>query len=162
MGIEPAMPVRLDRNRTRRRVSVSAALALLFSTTSPVSEAQARSGERALALEHAGLDAGYFTLSWDRLPGEHFDLEMKANGGDWKSIYRGPDTSSAMSGLSNGDYRFRVRADRDPWRGPLEVTVRHHPLGRAIGFLVVGAIVFAALVLVLARGVVAPNRRDEA
>lgn len=154
------MPLHLDRDRTRRYAS--AALTGLCLAAGLVLGTEVLAGDDPIALEHADLDAGYFTLSWAELPGDRFELEMKAHGGDWQSIYSGPDTSSAMSGLSDGDYRFRVRADRRTWRDPIDVTIRHHPLGRAVGFLVAGAIVFGALVVVLARGVVAPNRRDEA
>lgn len=68
-------------------------------------------------------------------------------------IYRGHDRSTVVSGLSNGEYRFRVRSASSPeWHDEAVVIVEHHSLARALSFFALGAVVFAVLIAVIAGG----------
>ncbi len=96
---------------------------------------------------------GGFTLHWEapgavvleRASGPDFD--------DARVIYEGGDTSSVISGLPDGEYRFRLRvADADAWSDRITVEVEHHSLARAFGFFAVGAAVFLVLIFALLRG----------
>jgi hypothetical protein len=79
------------------------------------------------------------------------------------SRYRGPDSSSFISGLEDGDHYFRVRArDEDsknwgPWSDPVTVPVRHHSLTLAWWLFGLGAGIFGATVAFL----VANTRRAQ-
>jgi len=98
--------------------------------------------------------AGYYQLSWQ--PGldgaSHkplrFELQQSATADfrSAKTIYRGPDRASVVSGQPDGDYYYCIRAMSDqattPWSHPIAVKVQHHSLGRALGFFATGAAVF--------------------
>ncbi|MFN4262967.1 MAG: hypothetical protein ACK4IT_04955 [Thioalkalivibrionaceae bacterium] len=69
-------------------------------------------------------------------------------------LYRGGDEATTLSGLVNGEYRFRLRAQgSDVWSDEAVVTVEHHSLARAFGFFVVGASVFVVLIVSIAVGI---------
>jgi hypothetical protein len=97
--------------------------------------------------------AGFFSLSWSGA--ERFELE-RATGpdhADARIIYRGSDTTTTVSGLPDGEYRFRIRAEgSSAWSDEAVVVVEHHALSRALLFFALGAGVFLALVLAIARG----------
>jgi hypothetical protein len=97
--------------------------------------------------------AGFFSLSWSGA--ERFELEQATapDHVDARIIYRGGDTATTISGLPDGAYRFRIRADgNDTWSDEAVVGVEHHPLSRAFLFFALGAGVFLVLVLAIARG----------
>lgn len=99
--------------------------------------------------------AGYYQLSWQ--PGMagasnknlHFELQ-KSNHQSFqtaRTIYRGPDQASVISGQPNGNYYYRVRAiySNDyvsDWSEAVLVKVKHHSLQRAWVFFITGAFVF--------------------
>lgn len=57
-------------------------------------------------------DNGAFTVSWGASAGtvDNYQLYQQKNGGSWVNIYTGTATSKAVSGLTDGTYRFQVRA----------------------------------------------------
>ncbi|MFO8153907.1 MAG: hypothetical protein R6U34_11730 [Thioalkalivibrio sp.] len=97
--------------------------------------------------------AGFFKLNWDGA--ERFELEQ-ASGPEYEDariIYRGSDTRTTISGLPNGEYRFRIREEgAEEWADQAVVVVEHHPLGRAFLFFALGAALFVVLILAIARG----------
>ncbi|MBS3799958.1 MAG: fibronectin type III domain-containing protein [Thioalkalivibrio sp.] len=96
---------------------------------------------------------GGFTLAWEA--DEPVQLEQ-ASGPDYANariVYQGRDTSTVVSGLPDGEYRFRLRAaGADQWSDVATITVEHHSLGRAFGFFAVGAVVFLVLIATIVRG----------
>jgi hypothetical protein len=97
--------------------------------------------------------AGFFILSWSGA--ESVEIEQASGPGhaDARIIYRGRDTSTSLSGLPDGQYRFRIRAEGDAdWSDEAIVSVEHHPLGRAFLFFGLGAVVFLVLILFITRG----------
>ncbi len=55
---------------------------------------------------------GSYTVSWATSSGAtSYDLERSKDGGAYGNVYTGPLTSYNESGLGNGSYRYRVRAD---------------------------------------------------
>lgn len=97
--------------------------------------------------------AGFFSLNWEGA--ERFELEQ-ASGPDHEDariIYRGSDTSTTVSGLPDGEYRFRIREEgAEEWADETTVVVEHHPLSRAFLFFALGAALFVVLILAIARG----------
>jgi hypothetical protein len=91
--------------------------------------------------------AGFFQLSWDAGPG---DLRLvEAGDADFQAprvVYDGTDTARLVSGKPDGDYFYRLESADGPTvlSNTVEVSVRHHSLGRAAAFFAVGAAVFAA------------------
>ncbi|MCA1790550.1 MAG: fibronectin type III domain-containing protein [Thioalkalivibrio sp.] len=97
--------------------------------------------------------AGFFTLDWSGA--DRFELEQATgpDHADARIIYRGSDTSTTISGLSDNSYRFRVRAEgAATWSDEAVVVVEHHALSRAFLFFALGAAVFGVLLLAIARG----------
>ncbi|MCA0899162.1 FG-GAP-like repeat-containing protein [Microbulbifer agarilyticus] len=56
--------------------------------------------------------SGAFTVSWAAVTvnTDQYQLQQQTNGGSWSTIYTGSGTSKAVSGLADGAYAFRVRA----------------------------------------------------
>ena len=57
-------------------------------------------------------------------------------------IYQGPDLGTFISGLKNGTYYFRVRAEDRDWSNVLRLEVAHHSLTLTFVLLGLGGIVF--------------------
>lgn len=105
--------------------------------------------------------AGYFRLTWTQpnsQPGQkatEYELQRSVDDGfaAAKTVYRGPDNASVISGLPDRTYYYRVRFAGDAdWSKPVEIEVKHHPLSRAFGFFALGAAMFAITVIVLIKG----------
>ena len=97
--------------------------------------------------------AGFFTLEWHGA--ERYELEQATGPRheDARILYRGSDSSALISGLPDGEYRFRIRAQGDAaWSDSTVVVVEHHGLGRAFLFFLLGASVFTVLILAIAAG----------
>lgn len=109
---------------------------------------------------------GFYRLAWEGPPDARFEVQEADSGtfDEPRPVYTGHDTASVISGKSDGDFFYRVRivdeAEPGPWSETARVTVAHHSLTRALQFFSVGALVFAVLVLVIARG--AREDRDTA
>ncbi len=99
--------------------------------------------------------AGYYQLSWrpgidgasDKIL--QYELQQATNPefSDRRSLYRGPDLASVISGKPDGRYYYRVRIINPnnlnrSWSHPVMVEVRHHSLLKAFGFFTIGALVF--------------------
>lgn len=96
---------------------------------------------------------GYFVLSWQAPEGGSFELRERRTDVPARVLYRGPDTARLISGKPDGEYLYQVRRIDEPeWSEPLRVRVEHHSLARALTFFVVGAVVFVATLIVVARG----------
>ena len=115
--------------------------------------------------------AGYYQLSWQ--PGvagasskiSYFELQQSSNRQFRliKTVYRGPDHASVISGKPNGKYYYRVRTVfanqlSSGWSKPVLVEVRHHSLHKAWLFFSAGALVF---LITLAFTVISSRRRKE-
>ena len=100
--------------------------------------------------------AGFYRLSWaaaeqvDAQAEAQFELQEASDPSfaDARSLYRGPDLATVLSGRADGQYFYRVRttgaAGAQQWSEIVRVNVAHHPLGRAFAFFAAGAIVFLA------------------
>ena len=106
--------------------------------------------------------AGYYQLRWEWpevTPATRFILLESAvhEGADTKRIiYSGSDTASVISGKPDGIYAYSVqvldgRVQPVAQSDRVQVMVEHHSLTRAIGFFMLGAIVFVATLLVILR-----------
>ncbi len=97
--------------------------------------------------------AGGFTLAWEAEEPVVLEQATGPDHGDTRILYQGGDTSTVISGLPDGEYRFRLRAaDADTWADEATVVVEHHSLARAFGFFAVGAVVFLGLIGAILRG----------
>jgi hypothetical protein len=133
-------------------------LLLCLLITAPV---QAANHAPKLSSDHVVASAGFFRLSW-QTEARRIELQ-EANNPNFdnaKTLYRGPDRNSVISGKANGQWFYRVRAlDADKpdsqtavWSDPVTVQVAHHDLSRALMFLSLGALVFIGIVVLILRG----------
>ena len=80
-------------------------------------------------------------------------------------LYRGADLATLRSGQPDGDYYYRIRALHEagpsPWSEAVHVEVRHHPLSRALTFLLLGAVVFLATLVLILHGETRTRSRPE-
>ena len=104
---------------------------------------------------------GYYRLTWENGPdASAFQLQesRSAEFTQAKVIYQGGDLASVISGRSNGEYHYRIRqVDEEgspvsAWSESLQVTVEHHPLGRAFVFFTIGLVVFVITLVAIMRG----------
>ncbi|WP_018948343.1 hypothetical protein [Thioalkalivibrio sp. ALMg11] len=98
---------------------------------------------------------GGFTLAWEADAPVVLEQASGPDHANARILYEGGDTSTVISGLPDGDYRFRLRAadaDAEQWADQATVTVKHHSLARAFGFFAVGAVVFLVLIGAILRG----------
>ena len=101
--------------------------------------------------------AGYFQLSWEAEPPLDAFVLQESTREDFstsQTIYRGPDLATVISGRPDSTYYYRVHDDANPRNtsNTAEVMVAHHPLRHAFAFFGVGAVVFAATLLLILRG----------
>lgn len=71
---------------------------------------------------------------------------------DPKAIYKGPDLATFVSGLNDGIYYYRFRANDGDWSDTVTLTVKHYSLQLAFTLSGLGAIVFLLTVLVVLKG----------
>ena len=104
---------------------------------------------------------GYYQLSWENgRDATAFQLQesRSAEFSQPKVIYQGGDLASVISGRSDGEYHYRIRqVDEEgkpatAWGEPLQVTVKHHSLGRAFVFFALGLVVFVITLVAILRG----------
>ena len=99
-------------------------------------------------------NAGYYQLSWKLADQEVVLLEESSSESFHivKEIYKGKDTSTAISGKPNGNYYYRAKSLSSPdWSETVKVTVEHHSLNKAFIFFFFGLIVFASTCFVIIR-----------
>lgn len=98
--------------------------------------------------------AGFYQLRWRADETVVVQEDTTREFSSPRVIYRGADDARVLSGKSDGDWYYRARtAGSDSAYGDVvEVTVRHHPIGRALAFFAVGALVFFATLAAVVKG----------
>lgn len=144
---------------TRSRLAaviVSGAVALAWATGAHAQDGGQSTTPPAFSSVPERDRAGFFTLSWSAdgpVEVEWTPPAAAGVAGEFVPLYAGRDSATTLSGLPNGDYRFRVRAmGADGWSDEARVSVEHHSLARALGFFAVGAVVFLVLIGSIVRG----------
>lgn len=100
------------------------------------------------------VDAGYIKLEWTNEAAVPIRLEQArlADFSDAVAIYEGAGDTLFVSGLSDGDYFFRVVDAKGAASSVLAATVQHQPLDRALMLLALGAATTLATVFVILKG----------
>ncbi|MGD2113182.1 MAG: fibronectin type III domain-containing protein [Gammaproteobacteria bacterium] len=101
--------------------------------------------------------AGYFRLSWETVAaGVELQESTGADFRDPHTAYLGPDRATVISGKPDGIWYYRIRARDEQqagaWSTPVQVTVAHHGLHRALVFFGLGVLVFLATIALITRG----------
>lgn len=104
--------------------------------------------------------AGHFLLQWKPVDavsgadGLHYVVEQALSDrfNEPREIYRGPDRSTFISGLPNGNFFYRVKSTDGNWSEPLEVTVDHYSVTLALCLFAIGLLSFGAIVGVIWHG----------
>jgi hypothetical protein len=102
---------------------------------------------------------GKATISWSLPESASVDLQKSHDlaFSNPVTLYQGVDEATVVTGLSNGEYHFRVRVVQasgqvSPWSEPVTLSVEHHSLVRAFIFFGIGAIVFIATLFLIFLG----------
>lgn len=119
-----------------------------------------------LRISNNGSTAGYITLNWSESKAKApYTIQMNKGEG-WQTIYQGKDLATTLTGLKNGNYQFRMNAsdpatiDDSHWSEPLDITITHHSLTKALAFFASGFLIFLVLLWLLFRPSPA-NRLEE-
>lgn len=108
-----------------------------------------------LAADSEVSTAGFFQLTWESNGPVELQESQDPDFARAEVVYTGADTARVISGKPDGSWYYRARAaavDGAGWSEPVKVTVRHHPLARALAFFAVGATVFTATLVLILRG----------
>ena len=143
------------RNDAGVRYLITSILLLLCLSTAVTTQAQTPAP--SISSDSDVATAGFYHLSWDAAFAR---IELQeATTPDFRSpttLYKGTDSATTISGKPDGQWYYRVRVLQDefpgPWSDPVEVTVAHHSLSRALMFLTLGIVVFISIVTVIIRG----------
>ncbi|GJL75777.1 MAG TPA: fibronectin type III domain-containing protein [Nitrosomonas sp.] len=103
---------------------------------------------------HLESDAGYILLNWNnqkRIPVELQRADQPAFE-QATTLYRGNNSSLMLSGLPNGTYYYRIRAQTGTWSDKVILNVTHHSLIKAWLLFALGAFVFLSIAWVIMRG----------
>lgn len=103
---------------------------------------------------------GVYQLAWNAGAGGADTGAMRveeardADFSEPRLLYRGEDHATIVTGRADGDYHYRLRADAagSGVVARVTVSVRHHPLARALSFFAAGLFVFLATVWLVVRG----------
>jgi hypothetical protein len=106
---------------------------------------------------------GHYRLFWE--PGEvgtAVELQESLSPGfdEARTVYRGPQSATVLSGRRDNTYHYRLRRDAGPWTDTVTVTVQHHDLTDALIYMAVGLVVFLATATLIVCGHIA-HRRGE-
>lgn len=138
-------------------VTARALLVLLLLWLISAGAAQARGAAPRLASDLDISTTGAFRLTWET-QAERVELQESDEPAFQRprTIYRGPDRASVISGKPNGTWHYRIRAlagdAAGTWSAPLSVSVAHHSLVRGLMFFALGLMVFVATVWLVIRG----------
>lgn len=108
-------------------------------------------------------NAGYFQLRWSASGAIELEESTTPDFQAPRLVYSGSDAARVMSGKPDGDWYYRARpvapnGSDGRFSSTVKVTVRHHPIERAIGYFIVGAVVFLATAMLIVSGA---RRGDE-
>lgn len=99
--------------------------------------------------------AGHAKLRWEvSRQGEAVEVQQASDEHflTARTIYRGHDQATFISGLDDGTYYYRVRHVGGAWSNSVLLTVKHHSLRIALVFFTLGAVVFALTVFIVVKG----------
>lgn len=98
---------------------------------------------------------GHVRLNWvATTPDAVYEVQqsMNSNFENPLTIYEGADLATFVSGLTDGVYYYRLRADKGSWSDTLTLTVKHYSLQLAFALAGLGAVVFLSTVVVILKG----------
>jgi hypothetical protein len=92
-------------------------------------------------------------LRWSAESAIELEEARSADFNEARVIYSGSDRARVMSGKPDGDWYYRARAQAsNSFSNTVNVTVSHHPIGRAFAYFAVGSVVFVATLLTILGG----------
>ncbi len=113
---------------------------------------------------------GHIDLVWATVSGDAARFELQGSRSpdfaESRTLYRGGDTRSFLSGLAEGAHYFRIRAGAPdgppgPWSEPLEVRVNYVGETQVQTLMIVGAVCLSATLAIILGGSLRTRRRLE-
>lgn len=124
---------------------------LLLATTFPSWAAENTSLSASTELSNEG----YFVLNWQTpSPDATLIIEQASSSDFVNPVIReiAGEGAATITGLTDGNYFFRLVDENNVLSNTVQVSVAHHSLGRAAGFFLLGLILFSILVITILRG----------
>lgn len=109
-------------------------------------------GEAHLESDVNVATAGYFQLRWIADSGIELQESRSADFEVPRTVYAGSDAARVISGKPDGDWYYRAALTDGDVSNTVKVTVRHHPIERAIGYFAVGLVVFLSTLILIVSG----------
>ena len=106
--------------------------------------------------DNLSTDTGYALIEWTASDAVSLELSRQPDMANARVLYTGENTAFFISGLKDGTYFLALRDSAGEASAPLELSVAHQSLSRALWLAALGALVFVAVV-----GVIFAGARDE-
>lgn len=97
-------------------------------------------------------DTGYALIAWNAADPATLELARTPDFSDARELYSGSNEAYFLSGLANGTYYLSLRNAAGEVSAPLQLSVVHQSLTRALWLAGLGALVFLAVVAAIVRG----------
>jgi len=97
-------------------------------------------------------DTGYAMIGWSADAPVTLTMLRNDDPATARTLYSGSNSASFVSGLEDGTYTLILRDKAGLRSAPLELTVIHQPLARALLLVTMGALIFLAIVATILRG----------
>lgn len=97
-------------------------------------------------------DTGYVMLNWHSGKPVSLMIATMPDFSDAVTVYDGEAHSFFLSGLDDGHFFLRLREDGGAVSAPVELSVTHQSLARALWLLTIGALITLAIVVTILRG----------
>ena len=97
-------------------------------------------------------DTGYAMIGWKADAPVTLTMLRNDDPATARTLYSGANSASFVSGLEDGIYTLTLRDKAGLRSAPLELTVIHQPLARALLLVAMGALIFLAIVATILRG----------
>jgi len=97
-------------------------------------------------------DTGHILVEWQAPGSATLVLARNADFSGARPLYQGDNRAYFISGLEGGDYFLLLRDEAGAQSAPLQVTVAHQSLQRAIWLTIIGAIITLGIIATIIRG----------
>lgn len=97
-------------------------------------------------------DTGYALVEWNAPGAVNLELARQPDFSDAQTLYSGNNSAYFLSGLADGTYYISLRDGAGLASPPLELTVAHQSLARALWLAGLGAFIFLGVVAAILRG----------
>lgn len=97
-------------------------------------------------------DTGQMLVEWEGEGPVALEIAEREDFADARVAYEGINHAYFLSGLAGGDYYLRLKTPAGAASEPVQLTVAHQSLERAIWLTIIGAIITLGVIATIVRG----------